>query len=72
MQFSFREPHFWHPQNFTKTLFWHSVTLFVFYLKNTIKMGENSEQKNLDQFFTLDLDQWPVFNARNPKFWTSF
>ena len=73
MQFSFRKPHFWHPQNFAKTLFWHSVTLFVFSKmpKNTIKLGKNSK-KNLDQFLTLDLDQFltletpnlgPVFNS---------
>ena len=61
------------PKNFAKTLFWHSVTLFVFSQKKNYKNGEkNSEKKkNLDQFLTLDLDQFltletpnlgPVFN----------
>ena len=29
MQFSFRIPHFWHPDNSAKTLFWHHYTLSV-------------------------------------------
>ena len=66
MQFSFRKPHFWHPQNLAKTLFWHNVTLFVF-----SKIPQNTAVKNLDQFLTLNLDQFltlkppnlgPVFN----------
>ena len=58
MQCSFRKPHFGHPQNFAKTLFWHNVTLFVFseMPQNTIKIGKTV--KNLDQFLTLNLDQF--------------
>ena len=74
MQFSFLKPHFWHPPNFAKTLFWHSVTLFVFSKipKKHYKNGEKQWKKNLDQFLTLDLDQFltletpnlgPVFNS---------
>ena len=74
MQFSFRKPHFWHPQNFAKTLFWHNVTLFVFSKipPKHYKNGEKTVKKNLDQFLTLDLDQFltletpnlgPVFNS---------
>ena len=69
MQFSFRKPHFWHPDNFAKTLFWHKLTRFVFIdiPRNTIKRG-----KNLDQFLTYSFDQFltyrrpnlgPVFNS---------
>ena len=70
MQFSFRKPHFWHPQNCAETLFWHNVTLFVFSKipKKHYKIGEDSE--NLDQFLTLDLDQF--LTLENPKSWTSF
>ena len=70
MQFSFREPHFWHPPNFAKTLFWHSVTLLVFSKipKNTAKWGK--QWKKLGPVFNTRLG--PVFNARNPKSWTSF
>ena len=66
MQFSFRKPHFWHPQNFAKTLFWHNVTLFVFSKipPKHYKNGENSE-KNLDQFLTLNLDQWITLKPPN-------
>ena len=74
MQFSFRKPHFWHSQNFAKTLFWHTVALFVFLKmpKKHYKTGEKTAKKNLDQFLTLDLDQFvtletpnlgPVFNS---------
>ena len=74
MQFSFRKPHFWHSQNFAKTLFWHTVALFVFLKmpKKHYKTGEKTAKQNLDQFLTLDLDQFltletpnlgPVFNS---------
>ena len=65
MQFSFRKPHFWHPQNFAKTLFWHSVTLFAFSKipKNTTKMGNTV--KKLGPVFNTRLG--PVFNARSSK-----
>ena len=74
MQFSFRKPHFWHPPNFAKTLFWHTVALFVFLKmpKKHYKTGEKTAKKKLDQFLTLDLDQFltletpnlgPVFNS---------
>ena len=71
MQFSFRKPHFWHPPNFAKTLFWHIVALFVFLKmpKNTIKLGKNSEKK-LGPVFNFKLG--PVFNFKTPKSWTSF
>ena len=72
MQFSFRKPHFWHPQNFAKnTILAQCDTICVF--KNTpkhFKMGKTV--KKLDQFLTLDLDQFstletpkigPVFNS---------
>ena len=73
MQFSFQKPHFWHPPNFAKTLFWHTVALFVFLKmpKKHYKTGEKQWKKNLDQFLTLNLDQFltlkppnlgPVFN----------
>ena len=81
MQFSFRKPHFWHPQNFAKTLFWHNVTLFVFSKipQKHYKNGEKQWTKNLDQFLTLDLDQFltletpnlgPVFNSTAVKLLT--
>ena len=58
MQFSFRKPHFWHPQNFAKTLFLHNVdTICVF--KNAqkhYKNGGKQWKKNLDHFLTLNLD----------------
>ena len=48
MQFSFRKPHFWHPQNLhkKKTLFWHNVTLVVLSKmpQKTIKMGKAMKQ----------------------------
>ena len=52
MQFSFRKPHFWHSQNFAKTLFWHTVALFVFLKmpKKHYTTGEKTAKKNLDQF----------------------
>ena len=48
---------------------WHYLR-FQKYPQNTIKNGEKTVKKNLDQFLTLDLDQF--LNARNPKSWTSF
>ena len=65
MQFSFRKPYFWHPPNFAKTLFWHTVALFVF-LKMPKKHYKTREkqQKNLDQFLTLETPNLgPVFNS---------
>ena len=80
MQFSFRKPHFWHPPNFAKTLFWHTVALFVFLKmpKKHYKNGEKQWKKNLDHFLTLNLDHFltlkppnlgPLFN---PGFWVLF
>ena len=53
-------------QNFAKTLFWHTVTLFVLQKKpnNTIKLGKNSK-KNLDQFLTYNLDQFLTYKTPN-------
>ena len=81
MQFSFWKPHFWHPQNFAKTLFWHNVTLFVFSKipQKHYKNGRGGKQwkKNLDQFLTLNLDQFltlkppnlePAFNFTAEKY----
>ena len=67
MQFSFRKPHFWHPPNFAKTLFWHTVALFVFLKmpKKHYKIGEKTANKNLDQFLTLDLDQFLTLETPN-------
>ena len=73
MQFSFWKPHFWHPSNFAKTLFWHTVALFVFLKmpKKHYKTGEK-QQKQIGPVLTLDLDQFltletpnlgPVFNS---------
>ena len=54
MQFSFRKPHFWHPQKFCKnTSLAQCDTICVF--KNTPK---TKTVKNLDQFLTLNLDQF--------------
>ena len=61
----FRNPHFWHPDNFAKTLFWHKslfwhkLTLFVFLIipKKYLNIGE-IQWKNLDQLLTLSLDQF--------------
>ena len=65
MQFSFRKPHFWHPQNFAKTLFWHNVTLFAF-PKLPPKHYKNGQAvKNSDQFLTLDLDQFLTLETPN-------
>ena len=66
MQFSFRKPHFWHLQNFAKTLFLHSVTLFVFskILQNTIKMGKAVKNK-LGQVFNTRLG--PVLTLETPN-----
>ena len=71
MQFSFRKPHFWHPPNFAKTLFWHTVALFVFLKmpKKHYKTGEK-QQKNIGPVFNTRLG--PVFNTRKGKSWTSF
>ena len=67
MQFSFRKPHFWHPPNFAKTLFWHIVALFVFpkMPKKHCKTGEKQWKKNLDKFLTLNLDQF--FTLKPPN-----
>ena len=73
MQFSFRKPHFSHPPNFAKTLFWHTVALFVFLKmpQNTLKLGKTVKKKKLGPVLTLNLDQsltlkppnlGPVFN----------
>ena len=67
MQFSFRKPHFGHPQNFAKkdTILAQCDTICVF--KNTpkhYKKWGNSE-KNLDQFLTLDLDQFVTLETPN-------
>ena len=66
MQFSFRKTSFLKTQNFAKTLFWHTVTLFVLPKKpkNTIKLGKNSK-KNLDQFLTYNLDQFLTYKTPN-------
>ena len=60
MQFSFRKPHFWHPPNFAKknTILAQCDTICVF--KNTQKHHKHGKhnEKNLDQFLTLDLDQF--------------
>ena len=65
MQFSFRKPHFWHPQNFAKTLFWHNVTLFCFqkYSKNTIDMGKTV--KKLGPIFNTRLG--PILTLETPN-----
>ena len=66
MQFSFRKPHFWHSQNFAKTLFgtmWNYLC-FQKYPQNTIKMGK-TVKKNLDQFLTLNLDQFLTVKPPN-------
>ena len=53
-------------QNFAKTLFWHTVTLFVLQKKpkKHYKTGENSK-KNLDQFLTYNLDQFLTYKTPN-------
>ena len=59
MQFSFRKPHFWHPQNLAKknTFLAQCDTICVY--KHTPKHYKNGETvKNLDQFLTLSLDQF--------------
>ena len=67
MQFSFRKPHFWHPPNFAKTLFWHTVALFVFLKmpKKHYKNGEKQWRKNLDHFLTLNLDHFLTLKPPN-------
>ena len=75
MQFSFRKPHFWHPDNLAKTLFWHNwrYLCFLNMPKKHYTNGEKQWKKNVDQFLTLSLDQFltltppqkkigPVFN----------
>ena len=67
MQFSFRKPHFWHPPNFAKTLFWHTVALLVF-LKmppKHYKNGEKQWKNNLDHFLTLNLDHFLTLKPPN-------
>ena len=67
MQFSFRKPHFWHPPNFAKTLFWtHCCTICV--SKNApkhYKNGEKQWKKNLDHFLTLNLDHFLTLKPPN-------
>ena len=67
MQFSFRKPHSWHPQNFAKknTILAQCDTICVF--KNTPKHYKNEEnsENNLDQFLTLDLDQFLTLETPN-------
>ena len=43
---------------------WHYLC-FQKYPQNTIKMGGGTVEKNLDQFLTLDLDQF--FNGETPN-----
>ena len=52
-------------QHFAKTLFWHTVTLFVLRRKprKHYKTGENN--KNLDQFLTYNLDQFLTYKTGN-------
>ena len=71
MQFSFRIPHFWHPPNFAKTLFWHTVALFVFLEmpKKHYKNGKTVKNK-LGPLFNFKLG--PLFNFETPKSWTTF
>ena len=66
MQFSFRKPHFWHPQNFAKTLFWHTVALFVFLKmpKKHYKTGEK-QQKKIGPVFNTRLG--PVLTLETPN-----
>ena len=67
MQFSFRKPHFWHPPNFAKTLFWHTVALFVF-LKmppKHYKNGGKQWKNNLDHLSTLNLDHFVTLKPPN-------
>ena len=54
-------------QNFAKTLFWHTVTLFVLQKKpkKPYKTGEKTAKKNLDQFLTYNLDQFLTYKTPN-------
>ena len=70
MLFSFRKPHFWYPHNFAKTLFWHNVTLLVFWSmpKNTITFG-----KAVKKLGPVEKpNSWTSFDTKAPKSWTSF
>ena len=52
-------------QNFAKTLFWHTVTLFVLpkKAKKHYKTGKTAK-KNLDQFLTYNLDQFLTYKTQ--------
>ena len=66
MQFSFRKPHFDILQILQKHYFgtmWHYLC-FQKYPQNTMKMGKTVKQ-NLDQFLTLDLDQFLMLEIPN-------
>ena len=77
IQFSFRKSHFWHPNNFAKTLLGRAQidTMCVFFLNVHKQHFWNKGKqwgKNLDQFLTYSLDQFlrhkpsnlgPVFNS---------
>ena len=69
MHFSFRKPHFWHPDSFTETLFSQIQTICVF--KHAQKHDKNggNQWKKLGPVFNTTLG--PVFNAKK-KSWTSF
>ena len=67
MQFSFRKPLFLITlENFAKTLFWYTVTLFVLQeiAKKHYKIGEK-QQNHLDQFLTYNLDQFLTYKTPN-------
>ena len=61
---------FWHPDKLPKIIF-APYTLFVFFRqpKNTIKLGENKQNKILDQVLT---QPWTKFDSKKPKSWTKF
>ena len=67
MQFSKKKTSFLKTQNFAKTLFWHTVTLFVLQKKpkKHYKTGEKTAKKNLDQFLTYNLDQFLTYKTPN-------
>ena len=66
MPFSVRRPHFLHPDNFAKTVFWHPYTLSVILNipNSTLKLGIISKTI-LDQMLTLNLDQSLTYKAPN-------
>ena len=63
----FSKTSFFITQNFAKTLFWHTVTLFVLQKKpkKHYKTGEKTAKKNLDQFLTYNLDQFLTYKTPN-------